>query len=102
MRIENKRPDFDLVAEQENETTTLASVPQRQAEKDPTKKIGWHTSMKKFLIQMQQGRPNQEAQHKKMQHKFFNLDPHKVYIQTRRSPSSLPHLIRTKIDSFQL
>jgi hypothetical protein len=49
-----------LWAEQENETTTLASVPQRQAEKDPTKKIGWHTGMKKFLIQMQQGSTTQK------------------------------------------
>jgi hypothetical protein len=77
-----------LWAEQENETTALASVPQRQVEKDPTKKIGWHEKIPQ--IQMQQGRPNQEAQHKKMQHKFFNLDPHKVYIQTRRSPPSSP------------
>jgi hypothetical protein len=57
-----------LWAEQENETTALASVPQRQVEEDPTKKIGWHTGTKKFL----RSRCNKEDQTRKHNTKRCN------------------------------
>jgi hypothetical protein len=69
MRIENKRPDFDLVGRNEKHLPQFHNDKQRNTQR---RKLAGTLTRKIPQIQMQKGRPNQAAQHKKMQHKFFN------------------------------